>query len=355
MTYREQFNAIMHYGEFDRMPVLHWTGWPETIERWEREGMPAGVDQCAYFNAHPMAAGLPVNLGLLPLFDEETLEDTDEYRIFRQNDGVVCKDWKHRSCIPHYTDFLLKDSSNWHLYKAKLQPDPARIGDIGASMAWARDKGYPVSFHTASMVGFLRNWMGVENFGVACCVEPDFIAEVCDTIANLVCWTIEEVCSKHDVTIDLGWGWEDICFRSGPLVPPAVFKDAAVPGYRKISDTLLRHGCKLHLVDCDGMIEDLVPLWLEGGVNVMFPIEIGAWNADPAAFRRQYGKELRVLGGIDKLVLEKDPAAIDAEIARRIPLMAEGGVIPLPDHLITPDTPLENYKYYLEAIRKLRF
>jgi len=27
----------------------------------------------------------------------------------------------------------------------------------------------------------------------------------------------------------------------------------------------------------------------------------------------------------------------------------------MPDHLITPGTPLENYKYYLERIRTLRF
>ena len=69
-------------------------------------------------------------------------------------------------------------------------------------------------------------------------------------------------------------------------------------------------------------------MWLEGGVNVMFPIEIGTWNADPMAFRREYGRELRILGGINKLALEQDRKAIDAEIERRKPLMAEGGFIP---------------------------
>jgi uroporphyrinogen-III decarboxylase len=103
------------------------------------------------------------------------------------------------------------------------------------------------------------------------------------------------------------------------------------------------------------MIEDLVPLWLEGGVNVMFPIEIGVWNADPAAFRKQYGKELRIIGGINKFVLGQGREAIDAELELRKPLMAEGGFIPLPDHLITPETPLDNVKYYIEALRKLRF
>ena len=90
-------------------------------------------------------------------------------------------------------------------------------------------------------------------------------------------------------------------------------------------------------------------------MNIMFPVEIGAWGAEPMALRKQYGKELRIYGGIDKLVLEKDKAAIDAGIERRIPLMAEGGFVPLPDHLITPDTPLENMRYYHDKIRALRF
>jgi uroporphyrinogen decarboxylase len=156
------------------------------------------------------------------------------------------------------------------------------------------------------------------------------------------------------VKVDLGWGWEDICFRTGPLVSPDIFKECAVPGYKKISSKLRDYGVDLHLIDCDGFIEDLVPHWLEGGVNVMFPVEIGVWNADPAAFRKKYGKELRVLGGINKLEIAKGPAVIDAEIERRLPFMKEGGFIPMPDHLIIPETSLENYKYYLEQIRKIR-
>jgi len=72
-------------------------------------------------------------------------------------------------------------------------------------------------------------------------------------------------------------------------------------------------------------------------------------------FRRQFGKELRVFGGIDKKEIAKGPAAIDAEIRRRLPLMRDGGFIPLPDHLLIPSTSLDDYKYYLERMRELRF
>jgi uroporphyrinogen decarboxylase len=103
------------------------------------------------------------------------------------------------------------------------------------------------------------------------------------------------------------------------------------------------------------MIDDLIPLWIEGGVNVMFPVEIGAWQADPMAMRRRYGKALRIYGGINKIEIARGRAAIDAEIKRRLPLMRAGGCVPLPDHLVIPETSLDDYRYYLDRIRALRF
>ena len=33
MTTREFWQSIMNYGDFDRMPAIHWTGGAETLER----------------------------------------------------------------------------------------------------------------------------------------------------------------------------------------------------------------------------------------------------------------------------------------------------------------------------------
>lgn len=354
MNSRELWNAIMRYEDFDRMPVLHWKGWPELYEEWYAQGMPRDASEHEYLNASPLSAWVGFDIHLFPLFEEETIEETDEYRIFRQNDGVIAQHWKNQSCIPRYIDYTLKDASGWDEYKRRLQPDPRRIpANLDEQIAYAKSTGMPICVNTAAMIGWIRNWMGVENMSYLAYDNRELLAEMVDTIANLVVWQLDHILPK--VKVDLGWGWEDICFRSGPLISPEIFKEVAGPGYRKIADKLREHGCDFYLVDCDGLIDHLVPHWLDSGVNIMFPIEIGAWEADPMAFRRQYGRELRVLGGINKLEIVKGRAAIDAEIARRLPLMKEGGFIPLPDHLIVPGTGLDDYKYYLEQIRALRF
>jgi len=352
MTHRERFQAIMHYEDFDRVPVWHWRGWDETELRWEKEGLPLDTDRVALWGVDPWPAGVPVHLGLHPGFPEDIIEETEEYRVFRQSDGVVCKDWKHRSSIPHYIEHILVDRASWPEYRTRLQPDPARIPADFDAHAKALNEGDNIVVVTCGALGgWIRNWMGAEHFAYIQHDDPELLFEMCDTIADLVCWGFDQVLPK--VKADAGWGWEDICGRSGPLISPTKWSECVVPAYKKISAKLREHGCDLYVVDCDGFIDPLIPGWMEGGVNVMFPVEIGVWKADPMAMRSQFGRELRIIGGIDKLEIAKGRAAIDAEIARRLPLMRAGGFLPLPDHLIVPETSLADYTYYLQRMKAI--
>ena len=105
---------------------------------------------------------------------------------------------------------------------------------------------------------------------------------------------------------------------------------------------------------CDGKVDELVPIWLENGVNTMFPIEVGTWNASIAPWREKYGKAIRGVGGMDKTALRKDKAAVDKEIERMKRLAEMGGFIPCPDHRLMPGTKFELVQYYAEEIKKIR-
>lgn len=372
----------MLYEGYDRMPVMDWKHklWPEVRDQWIEEGLPKDVvPECAlgvdgesvgedvtkygahtdafyeYFNVSPHRYAIEgLNLYLYPPFDAEVLEETEEWVIARQHNGIVAKKWRYRSGIPQFMDFTLKSAEDWDEYKWRLQPDPARLtADLDEQAAKAKDSRVPVSVDTASMIGWIRDWMGVPNLSYLAYDDRDVLADMVDTLSDLVVWGLDQVLPK--VKVDIAWGWEDICFRNGPLMSPAIFKEVAVPGYRKIADKLSEYGVDIYAVDCDGMIDALIPHWLDGGVNVMFPLEIGAWQADQYALRKKYGRDLHIIGGIDKRELVKGREAIDVEIARRVPLMEEGGYVPMLDHLVIPGTPMENYKYYLESLRALRF
>ncbi|MEI6219029.1 MAG: hypothetical protein WCP86_09020, partial [bacterium] len=164
MTTRDLWQSIMHYGRFDRMPVIHWGGWAETRQRWISEGMPANADEHQFFNTEPLWCGMWCNLSIFPTFEEKVLEETADYRIVRGGDGVVQQEWKNQSCIPHYIDFTLKTAKDWDQFKARLQPDPARLpAKLDEAIANVEKSGQAIAIGTASMMGWIRNWMGVEN------------------------------------------------------------------------------------------------------------------------------------------------------------------------------------------------
>ena len=127
------------------------------------------------------------------------------------------------------------------------------------------------------------------------------------------------------------------------------------PHYKRISGILNQYGTKIVSVDCDGLIDKLVPIWLENGVNTMFPIEVGTWDASIDKWRELYGKELRGIGGMNKTVFAQDYKAVDAEIERLKKLIDLGGYIPCPDHRIAPDAIYENVQYYTDKLQNLKF
>ena len=360
MDNRKLVSDIMFYRGHDRMPVFHWGGWNETRARWLKEGLPAGTSENEYFNAISPWKWINAVGGteafLYPLFEQETIEETDEYTIVRATYGVVKKRWKKQSNIPQSISFTLKTGKDWPEYKKRLQPDPGRLpANLQQQIDDAETSESPVAVMGASLMGWARNWMGVENFAYFMYDEPDVFSDMVDTLSNLTCWTIDQVVPRMKRKPDMVLGWEDICGRSGPFVSPGLFKKHVAPGYIKVRNKIEEYGIKLLGIDSDGDVSALAGPLLDAGVNLSYPLEIGAWNADPMEFRKRYGRELRIIGGFNKMVIEKGPVEIDAEIERRLPIMKDGGYLLLPDHLITPGASLQNYIYYLEKVRNLRF
>lgn len=155
------------------------------------------------------------------------------------------------------------------------------------------------------------------------------------------------------LTFDAAHMWEDMCYRDGPLLSPRMVREYMTPHYRRITRLLVQYGINVVILDSDGKIDDLIEIWLDAGVNCLFPIEVGTWNADPIELRRRFGKRLLMMGGFDKRILAAGWQAIDAEIDRLAPLAEEGGYIPFCDHRVPPDVPLRNYVYYVERAKRV--
>ncbi len=354
----------MHYLPRDRSPICDFGFWEETLVLWHDQGLPRAVTGPATSDAYfGMDAGLDrmgstgVSVGLVPLFEEKVVEDRGDSEVVQQDNGVLVLRKKSMSSVPQPQGRLLVDRAGWNRhYKPRLDPDnPARYPADWDERArtWtdpARDT--VIALPGGSLYGWLRDWMGVEALSLAVYDDPAWFEEMVTTVADCIVGTLTRILETGG-RFDACGIWEDMCYRAGPLLSPQHFKRTMVPHYRRMADLLHKHGVDVIWVDCDGSIDRLLPLWLEAGVNCMFPVEVGAWGADPVAYRRQYGKDLLMMGGFDKRILARSRRDIQAEVIRLAPLVEEGGFIGFCDHRVPADVPLENYLFYLETVRRV--
>ena len=359
MNQRERFLALFNYQPVDRIPIWDFGFWDETLRRWRAEqGMPRDVEPDDFFGMDRQWVWGPVNVGLCPVFETEVLEPGDEFDIVRQSDGVIARQPKDFTSMPDFIDYTLTDRKTWEEhYKWRLAPDNEdRVGpEFLQKCREFVGRDYPILIHCGSIFGSVRNWLGLENFSYIQADDPALFREMVETVGNCVAVTLERALTAADalgVTFDMGHFWEDICYNHGPLVNPRTFREVAVPQIRRITDVGRAHGVELFSVDCDGKVDELILPWREGGVQTMFPVEVGDW-ADAVELRRRFGKELLMIGGIDKRTLARTRGDIDRMIDHLTPLVEEGAYLPTPDHRVPPDVPLENYIYYLDRIKAL--
>jgi uroporphyrinogen decarboxylase len=178
--------------------------------------------------------------------------------------------------------------------------------------------------------------------------DRDWIEEMMEHLTQLNLRMIDHL---SGVQVDIAWWWEDMCFNQGPLMSPKLFQELMVPRYKEITQALKNTcGVDVNLLDCDGRIDELVPGWMEGGINCMFPLE--SIHTDPYRIREKF-EEVLLFGGVNKIKLIEGKDSIDRELEHLYPLVQKGGYIPCVDHRVPPDVTLENYLYYLEEKEKI--
>jgi uroporphyrinogen-III decarboxylase len=354
MTPRERYIRTMHFQEVDHVPDEEFGWWEELFPIWHKQGLPREIDsndKGDFFFGFDTKMGIPTHHGLIPHFEHRVLEEDDRHIIYIGGDGVkmmVGKDGE--ASIPKYLKFPVESREDWESFKHRLDPtDPQRFQwDVDEWAERLNASERPTVLGVGSLFGWIRNWMGFENCAMATIDDPDWVEEMVDYLADFIIATTEPWYGK--VQIDNAHFWEDIAFNNGPMVSPAFFGRVVTPRYKRITDRLKEHGTDVVSLDCDGDITQLVPLWLEGGVNTMFPIEIRA-GSDPAQMRAEYGHDVLLSGGVDKMALIAGKDAILADLKRLDPTVRDGGFIPHVDHRVPPDVTYENYLYYVREKR----
>lgn len=391
MTARERFASICAF-EPEAGPYI-WSAaaWPETLERWAAEGMPVvdrsfgdlkEVNALLLGDEHrteaiPVIGAIsgkgkngyaPWIVAVEPYFERRVLSETAEHVIEVDWDGTIVERKKEEDdTIPRYLEYPVKDRASWREFSKRLDPhSPGRWPADWKVMSSARtgfplrpelegrsweERDFPLGMNLLSLYGNPRNYMGVENLSLALYDDPLLVEEMVEHQA----WMAYEMAKKvfdEGVSLDWVWLWEDMCFNKGPLVSPAWVRRVMVPHYRKVVDLLRSHGVSALILDCDGNIDELLPLWVDCGINATYPLERAA-GMDARKVRATFGNDLIIIGNVDKRALALGKKEIDAEVELVAELTRGSGYFANADHHVPPDVSWENFAYFLERVKAI--
>jgi len=360
MTHRERFYNVLSGGPVDRAPFIDYMGvcnYQSCLPRWKREGL----EQDATWETIRAKVGFDYVRGFYiyskllfwPEFNEQFVRRDGDKTYYLNRWGGLELRQDGAEVMPLTLEGPVRDRHTWDMVKERLTGQiegrlPKDMAEMGKRAA---DSGLPVYAGDlpAGFFGALREILGFENFIYMFYDDPDLLEDILDTVCELWIGVYREI--QRHVTLDYLFIWEDMCSKNGPLIGPGLFRDFLLPRYKRLIDAVASGGCKLFAVDSDGDCRVLVPLWMEGGVNVVMPWET-QFGLDMMAAREAY-PTLGMIGGLDKHVLEFPRSMMDAELAKVPGLLEKGRYIPGLDHGVTNDVPWDGYLYFFDKLREI--
>ena len=105
-----------------------------------------------------------------------------------------------------------------------------------------------------------------------------------------------------------------------------------------------KYGLKI-MLHCDGNVRELIPEFIDMGIDILNPIQNVGPDMDPKVLKREFGKDLCFHGAIDTQqdLPHLSPEEVTGDVRKKVEMLGKGGgYILSPTHMIQLDVPLEN-------------
>jgi uroporphyrinogen decarboxylase len=366
MIARERYVKTLTFDHPDRIFYSFGNPRKSTIDAWRMQGLPQMSDIDDYefpeefygFVGMERLLMLPVETDAWPRFEMRVIEENEHGRIWVDETGVTIHDAGENLTTPGFRtrSFLshpVKNREDWiRMRNEHFDPHaPGRYPDN-----WV-EQIEQLSAHTLPLQVAIqgpywktREWVGFERLSTMFYDDPTLVHDMMEHVTDFTITLLER--ALQDVEVDAVFIREDMAYKQHAMLSPRMFREFILPRYIRWANFFRDRGVPIIIVDCDGYVGELIPLWIEAGMNATYPIEIAAGN-DPLEIRKKYGKALAFIGCIDKREIRSKERTYQ-EVMKKIPwLIEQGGCLPGIDHAVPPDVPLRGYLYMCELIKAL--
>jgi len=364
MTERERFIAAATFQPTDKLPLMTMGPRESTLTAWRQQGLPAGQD---WFRALCAQVGIPyefpqapwadpgVNLRMVPTFEEKVLDHRDGHYLVQDWMGNITEiaDTFDYTYIRNARDFVTR---KWHAFPVSTRADfasmqrrydpdePSRFpADFTERVALLQQRDYPQMLVLSGPFWQLREWCGFEPLCMLFLDDPAFVEEMIAFWSDFVTAMLERILCRYQP--DALLVCEDMAYKGASMISPAMTRVSLLPVWQRWNTLARQAGVPVTMVDSDGNIDELIPIWIEAGFNLCTPIEVAA-GCDLVAYRQRFGTRMAYSGGIDKRAIARGGAELEAEMARLAPVARSGGYLPGCDHGMPADISWQNLLHF---------
>ena len=144
---------------------------------------------------------------------------------------------------------------------------------------------------------------------------------------------------------------DDFGTQSGLLMDVGMWEQYIQPAFIKMNEVAKKYGAHYYQHSC-GSIRDLIPSFIETGIEVLDPVQVKANRMAPSELKAEFGNKICFSGGVDEqdLLPHGTPEEVKKGVKKLLDDMARGGGFFLgPTHNFQDDIPTENILAMYEA------
>lgn len=192
---------------------------------------------------------------------------------------------------------------------------------------------------------------GLERTMLEMASEQELTGEMFSRCADFAVELSEEACRRFP--LDWLWSGDDVASQRSLLMSPSTWRTLIKPHQKRVFDVGKAHGLWV-AHHCCGALRPILPDLVEMGLDVLNPVQCNCPGMDPLELKREFGRDLAFMGGVDTQDLLPSGTVDDVRRATRrlIDGMTSdgGGYILAASHTIPPETPTDNiFAMYAEA------
>jgi uroporphyrinogen decarboxylase len=349
MTTHERVKRMCEHREADRVPVTD-EPWGATVERWRREGLPAGADYRDYFGLDKFVG---IGTDNSPRYPIRKIEETEEYTIATTPWGVTQKNWRHAGGVPEFLDFTIINADTWAAARKRMTPDRDRVKWDWLKREYPRWRESGAWIRGGLWFGFDVTHsfiVGTERVLMNMATDPEWIVDMFNHELDVSLALLEMVWDAGYTFDAIGW-YEDMGYKGTQFFGLDMYRELVKPVQKRACDWAKAKGIKVWLHSC-GDIRPFVPELVEIGVDMLNPLEVKA-GMDPFRLKKDYGDKLVFHGGLNAALFDR-PEKLFAEMREVIPAMkVSGGYIASSDHSVPQSVSLETFREFVRLAREL--